>query len=117
MLMLLLFLHGVVIHVSSSPTFGCYRSCIGVALLSLVLIWYFPLLLCVDGSLEHHTSPQSTQCIEVRFIFHFIFLSHVSFHLLFFFFFFLERFLYIFIFKIHTFYFITKLHYKLHFIL
>jgi hypothetical protein len=84
MLMLLLFLHGVVIHVSSSPTFGCYRSCIGVALLSLVLIWYFPLLLCVDGSLEHHTSPQSTQCIKVRFIFHFIFLSHVSFHLLFF---------------------------------
>jgi len=31
----------------------CYSSQMGLALLSLVLIWYFPLLPCVDGSLEH----------------------------------------------------------------
>jgi len=31
----------------------CYSSHMGVALLFLVLIWYFPLLPCVDGSLEH----------------------------------------------------------------
>lgn len=53
--------------INISPTFCCYCSCIGVVFLSLVLIWYFPLLPCVDGSLEHQASPQSTQCIELSF--------------------------------------------------